>query len=115
MPDRSLDQVVGARGTRYGAVDVKRAADLYNQGWTVRQIGAELGVHWSTGSSYRQPEEDQAGLHAPSEETGPPNAYLTIRDYISVSTGVRVARAALLGPRLTTILIDLPTWMPRKR
>jgi hypothetical protein len=30
------------------AVDVKRAADLYAQGWTVRQIGAELGVHWST-------------------------------------------------------------------
>ena len=34
---------------RYGvAVDVKRAADLYAQGWTLRQIGAELGVHWST-------------------------------------------------------------------
>jgi hypothetical protein len=29
-------------------VDVKRAADLYAQGWTMRQIGAELGVHWST-------------------------------------------------------------------
>jgi hypothetical protein len=29
-------------------VDVKRAADLYAQGWAVRQIGAELGVHWST-------------------------------------------------------------------
>jgi DNA-directed RNA polymerase specialized sigma24 family protein len=29
-------------------VDVKRAADLYAQGWTLRQIGAELGVHWST-------------------------------------------------------------------
>ena len=24
------------------------AADLYAQGWTLRQIGAELGVHWST-------------------------------------------------------------------
>jgi hypothetical protein len=35
--------------TRYGlAVDVKRAADLYGQGWTLRQIGAELGVHWGT-------------------------------------------------------------------
>ena len=34
---------------RYAAaVDVKRAADLYAQGWTLRQIGAELGVHWST-------------------------------------------------------------------
>ena len=30
------------------AVDVKRAADLYAQGWTLRQIAAELGVHWST-------------------------------------------------------------------
>jgi hypothetical protein len=27
---------------------VKRAADLYGQGRTLRQIGAELGVHWST-------------------------------------------------------------------
>jgi hypothetical protein len=34
--------------TRYGgAVDVKRAADMYTQGWTVRQIGAELGVPWT--------------------------------------------------------------------
>ena len=29
-------------------MDVKRAADLYAQGRTLRQIGAELGVHWST-------------------------------------------------------------------
>jgi hypothetical protein len=29
-------------------VDVKRAAHLYTQGWTLRQIGAELGIHWST-------------------------------------------------------------------
>jgi hypothetical protein len=29
-------------------MDVKRAADLYAQGWTVRQIGTELGVHLST-------------------------------------------------------------------
>jgi hypothetical protein len=35
--------------TRYGgAAEVDRAADLYTQGWTLRQIGAELGVHWST-------------------------------------------------------------------
>ena len=34
---------------RYGvAVDVKRAADLYAQGWTLRQIGAELGVTATT-------------------------------------------------------------------
>ena len=28
-------------------MDVKRAADLYAQGLTLRQIGAELGVQWS--------------------------------------------------------------------
>ena len=31
-----------------GVVDVKRAADLYTKGWTLRQIGAELGSYWST-------------------------------------------------------------------
>jgi hypothetical protein len=36
-------------GCRYGgALDVKRAADLYALGLTLREIGAELGVHWST-------------------------------------------------------------------
>jgi hypothetical protein len=30
------------------AVDVRHAADLYTEGRTLRQIGAELGVHWST-------------------------------------------------------------------
>jgi hypothetical protein len=41
--------------TRYrGAVDVQRAADLYTQGSTLRQIGAELGVHWSTVSQQLQ-------------------------------------------------------------
>jgi hypothetical protein len=31
--------------TRYrGAVNVRRAADLYAQGWTLRQIRAELGL-----------------------------------------------------------------------
>jgi hypothetical protein len=29
-------------------VDVKRAAELYAQGRTLRQISAELGVHWAT-------------------------------------------------------------------
>ena len=28
-------------------MDVERAADSYAQGWTLRQIGAELGVHWA--------------------------------------------------------------------
>jgi hypothetical protein len=35
-------------------VDVKRAADMYAQGRTLRQIGAELGVHWSTVSQQLQ-------------------------------------------------------------
>ena len=35
--------------SRYvAAVDVKRAADLYAQGRTLRQIGAELSAQWST-------------------------------------------------------------------
>jgi hypothetical protein len=29
-------------------VDFKRAADLYAQGWTLQQIGAELGVRATT-------------------------------------------------------------------
>ena len=34
---------------RYGgAVDLERAADLYAQGWTLRQIGAEMGVTATT-------------------------------------------------------------------
>ena len=38
----------GPTRRRYGvAVDVNRAADLYAQGWTLRQIGAELGVPWT--------------------------------------------------------------------
>ena len=37
-----------------GAVDVKRAADLYAMGWTLREIGAELGIHWSTVSERLQ-------------------------------------------------------------
>jgi DNA-directed RNA polymerase specialized sigma24 family protein len=35
-------------------VDVERAADLYARGWTVRQIGAVLGVHLSTVSQQLQ-------------------------------------------------------------
>jgi hypothetical protein len=39
----------GLSAGRYGgAVDVERAADLYGQGWTLRQIGAELGVTATT-------------------------------------------------------------------
>jgi hypothetical protein len=35
-------------------VDVNRAADLYSQGRTLREIGAELGVHWSAVSQQLQ-------------------------------------------------------------
>jgi hypothetical protein len=28
-------------------VDIKRAADLYAQDWTLRQIGAELAAPWT--------------------------------------------------------------------
>jgi hypothetical protein len=47
-------------------VDVDRAADLYAQGWTLRQIGVELGVHWSTVSERLQ----NAGISMRS--SGPP-------------------------------------------
>ena len=47
-------------------MDVERAADLYAQGWTLRQIGAELGVHWSTVSEQLQ----RAGISLCS--SGPP-------------------------------------------
>jgi hypothetical protein len=38
----------GHRPVYGNPVDVKRAADLNAKGWTLRQIGAEPGVHWST-------------------------------------------------------------------
>ena len=44
-----LSSLVRVCASRYGvAVDVKRAADLYTQGRTLRQIGAELGVTATT-------------------------------------------------------------------
>ena len=56
--------------TRYGdAVDVQRAADLYAQGWTLRQIGAELGVHWSTVSQQLQRAGITMRRGAPSRPT----------------------------------------------
>jgi hypothetical protein len=36
-----------AETRRGGAVEVERAAELYAQGWTLRQIGAELGIPWT--------------------------------------------------------------------
>jgi hypothetical protein len=44
-PSQKLNEPYAPAQTRYGrAVDVKRAAGLYAQGRTLRQIGAELGV-----------------------------------------------------------------------
>ena len=41
-------QSLAGRARRYrGAVNVERAADLDAQGWTLRQVGAELGVPWT--------------------------------------------------------------------
>jgi hypothetical protein len=62
--------------TRYGvAVDVKRAADLYAQGWTLRQIGAELDVHLSTVS-------DQLRRAGVSMRRGGPSAHPASTDQI---------------------------------
>ena len=47
-------------------MDVERAADLYAKGWTLRQIGAELSVHWSTVSQQLQ----RAGVTM--RRSGPP-------------------------------------------
>ena len=33
-------------------MDIQRAAELYVKGWTLRQIGTELGVHWTTVSQH---------------------------------------------------------------
>jgi hypothetical protein len=45
----------GGSGSRYGgAVDVPFAADLYAQGWTLRQIAAELGRTETTVSDQRE-------------------------------------------------------------
>jgi hypothetical protein len=53
---------------RYGdAVDIKRAADLYAQGWSLRQIAAELGVPWTAvGCALRWPQPKNASYDADS-------------------------------------------------
>ena len=46
---RCHGQYLGSGLRRYGdTVDVERAADLYAQGWTLRQIGTELGLTETT-------------------------------------------------------------------
>ena len=68
--------------TRYGvAVDVERAADLYAQGWTLRQIGAELGVSSTTVSEQLR----RAGLAmrrgGPPAHPGSTQQILELRDH----------------------------------
>src|SRR3954471_19635333 len=43
-------------------MNVERAGDLYTQGWTLRQIAAVSGAHWSTVSQQIK----SAGLSAPN-------------------------------------------------
>ena len=50
-------------------MDIKRAADLYSQGQSLRQIGAELGVHWSTVSQQLQRAGITMRRGAPSRPT----------------------------------------------
>jgi hypothetical protein len=61
----------GGRGRHYGdAVDIKRAVDLYAEGRSLRQIGAELGVSRTTVSEQLR----QAGV---TMRRGGPPAYAT--------------------------------------
>ena len=57
-------------------MDVKRAADLYAQGWTLRQIGAELGVTATTVSHQLR----RAGVTM--RRGGPPSSRLHAADRI---------------------------------
>jgi Homeodomain-like domain len=61
-------------------VDVKRAADLYAQGWTLRQIGAELGVHWSTVSQQLKGAGITMRRGGPPTHPAPTQQILELRD-----------------------------------
>jgi IS30 family transposase len=61
-------------------VDVDRAADLYAQGWTLRQIGAELGVHWSTVSQQLQRAGVTVRRGGPSAHPASTQQILDLRD-----------------------------------
>jgi hypothetical protein len=66
---------------RYGgAVDVKRAADLYAQSWTLRQIAAELGTHWSTVSEQLQSAGITMRLNGPPPHPASTQQILELRD-----------------------------------
>jgi hypothetical protein len=71
----------GPHRIRYGAaVDVKRADDLYAQGWNLRQIAAELGIQWSAVRHQLR----RAGLtirrSGPPAHTGSTEQILELRD-----------------------------------
>jgi catechol 2,3-dioxygenase-like lactoylglutathione lyase family enzyme len=67
--------------TRYGdAVDVKRAADLYAQGRTLRRIGAELGVHWSAVSDHLRRAEVTMRRGGPSAHPASTQLIVELRD-----------------------------------
>jgi hypothetical protein len=61
-------------------VDVKRAADLYAQGWNLRQIGAELGVHWSTISHQLESAGVSMRRSGPSAHLASTRQILELRD-----------------------------------
>jgi Homeodomain-like domain len=67
--------------TRYrGAVDIQRAAGLYADGWTLRQIGAELGVHWSTVSQQLQRAGVVKRRRGPSAHSASTDQIVELRD-----------------------------------
>lgn len=61
-------------------MDVKRAANLYAQGRTLRQIGAELGVHWSTVSQQLQSAGITMRSSGPATSAASTEQILELRD-----------------------------------
>jgi hypothetical protein len=61
-------------------VDVKRAADLYAQGRTLRRIGAELGVHWSAVSDHLRRAEVTMRRGGPSAHPASTQLIVELRD-----------------------------------
>jgi hypothetical protein len=67
--------------TRYrGAVDVRHAADLYTEGSTLGQIGAELGVHWSAVSQQLRRHGVIMRRRGPRAQLASPQRILELRD-----------------------------------
>jgi hypothetical protein len=61
-------------------VDIERATDLYALGRTLRQIGAELGVHWSTVSQQLQRADITMRRGGPSAHPASTQQILELRD-----------------------------------